>query len=266
MNRSPAIGREAFICPHCHAFCQQAWFRVYAKAADSVDVHVVTSDGVEAGLKSIRDEGGNEELLKIFEPLLVAAKAGTAGMIAREPADNDWPKFKVWNLYLSRCFACRKESVWLGNNIIHPETLSDVAPANDDLPDDLARDYAEAARVVAASPRAAAALLRLLIQKLCSHVLDSSSDINTMIGDLVKQGLPARVQRALDTVRVVGNEAVHPGVMDLRDDQDTALKLFRIVNVIADAMITQPKHIDALYEGLPPGKLEGIAQRDKPKA
>jgi hypothetical protein len=36
----------------------------------------------------------------------------------------------------------------------------------------------------------------------------------------------------LDSARVIGNEAVHPGTMDMRDDHDTAIKLFGLANLI----------------------------------
>jgi hypothetical protein len=38
----------------------------------------------------------------------------------------------------------------------------------------------------------------------------------------------------LDSVRVIGNETVHPGTMDMRDDHDTAIKLFGLANLIVD--------------------------------
>jgi hypothetical protein len=95
---------------------------------------------------------------------------------------------------------------------------------------------------------------------------ESGKNIDNDIASLVKKGLDARVQKALDIVRVIGNEAVHPGQMDLRDDRDTATELFRLVNLVADIMISQPKAIDAMYSGLPASKLKGIVDRDKPDA
>ncbi len=83
-----------------------------------------------------------------------------------------------------------------------------------------------------------------------------------MIGDLVKDELPSRAQQAFDAVRVIGNEAVHPGEIDLRDDLDTVLTLFKLLNLIVEKVITEPKEIDQIYSGLPPGKLKGIEDRD----
>ena len=87
-------------------------------------------------------------------------------------------------------------------------------------------------------------------------------NINDDIGKLVAKGLKPEIQRALDIVRVVGNEAVHPGTIDLRDDRDSASKLFGLVNRIAYDMITHPKEIAALYSELPPEKILAIEKRD----
>ena len=53
---------------------------------------------------------------------------------------------------------------------------------------------------------------------------------------------------ALKSVRVIGNNAVHPGQIDSTDDRATAFKLFGFVNIISAIFITQPKQIDNLYE------------------
>ena len=77
------------------------------------------------------------------------------------------------------------------------------------------------------------------------------------------RGVNGYVQQALDTVRVIGNESVHPGQMDLRDDVKTAQTLFELVNFIIDQRITQPNRIKTIYESLPKSKLDAIEGRDK---
>ena len=136
---------------------------------------------------------------------------------------------------------------------------------NEDLNQDIKEDYNEASEIVEKSPRSASALLRLSIQKLCQQLGEKGKDLNEDIGKLVKKRLPVKIQQSLDVVRVIGNESVHPGEIDLRDDKDTAYKLFELVNIIADTMITQPKEIDKLYKNLPKKKLDGIKKRDKGK-
>lgn len=136
---------------------------------------------------------------------------------------------------------------------------------NADLPAEIQEDFLEARAIVGKSPRGAAAILRLAIQKLCKVVGEPGKDINTDIGSLVKKGLNPLIQQSLDAVRVIGNEAVHPGQIDLRDKPEVAQSLFVLVNIIADALITQPKHIAATYASLPAAKVAGIAVRDAKK-
>jgi hypothetical protein len=75
---------------------------------------------------------------------------------------------------------------------------------------------------------------------------------------------PVEVQQALDVLRVVGNNAVHPGEFDVTDDTETALALCECLNVIVEQRIAQPKRIELLYSRLPEGAREAIVKRDAP--
>ncbi|WP_333600439.1 DUF4145 domain-containing protein [Flavobacterium sp.] len=160
------------------------------------------------------------------------------------------------------CAHCRNYTLWRKGNMIFPSSGSAPLP-NPDLPEDITRDYEEARSILIASPRGAAALLRLSIQKLCKHLGEKGDNINEDIGNLVAKGLNPKIQKSLDIVRVIGNDAVHPGKIDLRDDIETATKLFILVNIITEVMITQPKEVDDLFDSLPEEKKKGIEQRDK---
>jgi hypothetical protein len=59
---------------------------------------------------------------------------------------------------------------------------------------------------------------------------------------------------------------VHPDQIDLKDDRPTAEKLFGLVNLICETMISQPKHVQAMYGDLPEEKRKAIEKRDAPKA
>jgi Domain of unknown function (DUF4145) len=130
------------------------------------------------------------------------------------------------------------------------------------MPDDAKADYEEARAIVERSPRGAVALLRLAVQKLMVDLGQSGKDINADIKALVKAGLPARMQQALDTLRVTGNNAVHPGLIDLTDNLDMAVSLFGIMNYIVEQQITQPKELESLYTALPETSLAQIEKRD----
>lgn len=139
-----------------------------------------------------------------------------------------------------------------------------VESANPDLPEDIKNDYNEARDIVNISPRGAAALLRLAVQKLCIHLGEKGNNINEDIKNLVKKGLPETMQQALDSVRVVGNNAVHPGVIDLNDNIEIAYSLFGFVNIICEMMISQPKKIREYYEkNIPEDTRKKIDERDK---
>jgi len=167
----------------------------------------------------------------------------------------------VEELRVSYCRRCDKYAVWVGDRIVYPSVSAAPLPTTD-MPDDVQTDYLEARDVVTRSPRSAAALLRLAVQKLTVDLGENGKNLNDDIGRLVKKGLPPRIQQALDAVRVIGNNAVHPGELDLRDDIETASALFGLVNMIVTVMITQPKEVEDLYSRIPSGALEQIERRD----
>ncbi len=188
------------------------------------------------------------------------------GAISRQ----QWDAFN-WNLRRSEaratnplriatCDHCADHSLWLNDVMIHPD--KGIAPGpNPDLPDSVKSFYLEAASISAKSPRGAAALLRLGIQVFCKELGESGDNINDDIANLVKKDLPKRVQQALDIVRVTGNNAVHPGQIDV-DDPTVVAKLFGLLNVIAEYMVSMPQRVDGLYSSLPQGNLDQIKKRD----
>ena len=165
-------------------------------------------------------------------------------------------------LHVSFCSHCGEFSVWYDGNLIYPKSSFAPMPS-EDMPEDVKEDFLEARNIVMDSPRAAAALLRLALQKLMIHLGEKGKNLNEDIANLVKKGLPPKIQKALDVVRVIGNNAVHPGEIDLRDDKETALALFELINMIVEVMITQPKQVDELFGKLPDGAKEAIERRDK---
>ncbi|WP_250476745.1 DUF4145 domain-containing protein [Caballeronia sp. INML1] len=178
-------------------------------------------------------------------------------------------------VYAATCGACKRQSWWLeqasptgvGSSIARMMwPVRTTAPlAHPDLPTDLQVDFEEARTISQASPRGAAALLRLIVEKLVKELGAQGDNINAMIGDLVKKGLPVQVQQALDSVRVIGNNAVHAGKMDQADVESTVNQLFALVNIIVEQQITQPRKIAELFGTLPEGARGWIEKRDAAK-
>lgn len=171
--------------------------------------------------------------------------------------------FQLQNFLIAKCRHCDQPNIWLSDKMVYPLT-GNVEMANQDLPDDIKNDYNEAKNIVNISPRGAAALLRLAVQKLCIHLGEKGANINEDIKNLVKKGLPETMQQALDSVRVVGNNAVHPGTIDLDDNIEIAYALFGFVNIICEMLISQPKKVKEYYEKhIPEGIRNAIEKRDE---
>ena len=160
------------------------------------------------------------------------------------------------------CNLCRDFSIWVNGAMLVPAT--GIAPMpHEDMPVDIRADFNEARDVFIKSPRSSAALLRLALQKLCGVLGESGKNINSDIASLVSKGLPVQVQQSLDIIRVVGNEQVHPGQLDVRDDPSIAIELFGLINFIIEDRITRPNAIGVLYNKLPKEKRDAIEMRDK---
>lgn len=261
----PSISEKAFECPHCGAYTTQYWYIAGAKSLkDNGPPELITPDHV-ADLKKNQDINSEhrERLIGVWEPL-----AGGMPKILRDAESAHHRQAR--NIHFSGCYNCEQISVWQYDKLIYP-ALGEGPEANKDMPAEIRADFEEARRIVNISPRGAAALLRLCLQKFCGHLGESDPDIKGKnidddIGTLVSKGLNPTIQKALDTVRVIGNEAVHPGTLDLRDGREIALKLFSLVNLIVDQMISHPNAVNALYqEKVPETKKLGILNRDKKK-
>lgn len=175
----------------------------------------------------------------------------------------DEPYIERVPLRVTRCENCNKNCIWLDETYLFPDRGNAPRP-NPDMPVEVQEDYEEAARIYVKSPRGAAALLRLAIQKLMTHLGQTGKSINDDIAALVATGLPQQIQQALDVVRVTGNNAVHPGQLDANDVQ-VAEQLFPLVNVIVEYRISLPNRIQDMYDALPDGTKTAIEKRDEKK-
>ncbi|MBX3301765.1 MAG: DUF4145 domain-containing protein [Nitrospira sp.] len=256
-STSPSVKETAFDCPYCGAYAAQHWINLHAKyrEASNKTPFIPDEEIFQRVKESKLPEDHKEKFVAHLEKL-------QTGLICFERQEQGKYVYEdVHNLFLSQCFNCEKFSVWVHDRLVHP-TASAAPPANQDLPHDILQDYEEAGRIVNESPRGAAALLRLAIQKLCAFLGEGGKNIDDDIASLVKKGLNPTTQKALDAVRVIGNEAVHPGTLDLKDERDTAIKLFKLVNIIAEQMISNPKHVNELYGQIPEAKRKSIEKRD----
>ena len=169
--------------------------------------------------------------------------------------DEDTDEFLSSTLLIetSQCTHCNKQCLWVDKKMVIPDSGQMPLP-NEDLDDGIKKDYLEAASILQKSPRAATALLRLALQKLCKQLGGKGQNIQQDIDTLSQNGLSPTVIKAMDAVRILGNEAVHPGQIDLRDDVETATVLFGLINFTAEKMLTDPKRLEEFYNSLPESK------------
>lgn len=258
----PQLGLESYNCPHCGALAHQTWFHVYLERYDRDKRPELFQLDKSLFNKVLNQHEEDQDERKKWVEFYERSQ--------KHLVFDDYARFgKSLSTYLinatiSRCYSCSAFSVWIGDELVYPAHETAIIP-HEDMPQLIAADFIEAANIVDKSPRGAAALLRLCVQKLVGHLGADASNLNAGIGELVQKGLDVQVKQALDIVRVVGNGAVHPGQIDLNDNKGTALQLFQLVNIIVVSTITAKKQIAELYGSLPPGAIEAIEKRDREK-
>ncbi len=236
---------KMFQCPHCNVVAQQQWFSNYelSKIIFNIYNHIYLDYRV-----NIRDF--YQEAISKFLAL------------AKREFPDAINSFVPKSLSIATCQSCGNYSIWVEEEIVFPRNLP-IDPPNGDLNDEIKSLYIEASRIFLDSPKGATALLRLALQLLMKQLGKEGKNINNDIKELVENGLSPKIQKALDLVRVVGNNAVHPGQINLDDNKEIGLKLFKILNIIADEMISKPKEIDTLYDDVIPDETkEHIDSRD----
>lgn len=252
----PSTKSTGFNCAHCGVLTTQFWSTVHRARIDENKLPFIAD---QSSLDSIL----SDNVLKAPEKQRMAnyiAKLITGEPFADAKAESTFG-VELENIFISECYDCKKITVWVHQHPVYPP-LKNGPPPNPDLPDGTFQDYEEARSILELSPRGAAALLRLCIQKICIHLGEKGRKIDDDIASLAAKGLHPVVKKSLDIVRVVGNDAVHPGTMDLNDDRETALQLFSLVNAICEQMISLPKSVEDLYQKIPQSKRDAIDERD----
>jgi len=244
MSTELQYGNKKFTCPHCKAIAQQEWkeTKQLGYIFNNLNNHIYLDyrgsieDYYQSAIKRFLEHSKStiERNLNFILPN---------------------------NLAISECQSCNNYCLWVDKEIVYPKNIPVEVP-NSDMNQDIQDLYNEAASILMDSPKGSTALLRLALQKLLEQ-LGETGNINNSIGNLVQRGLSPKIQQALDVIRVVGNNAVHPGEINLDDNIEVAMKLFKIVNIIAQDMITHPKEIEDIYDDLlPDGAREAIERRD----
>lgn len=245
MDHELTFRSKKFRCPTCSVVSQQSWFdcAMAGKSVNQIISHVFYEYRT-----SIPDY--YQEAIENFIQRVYSAN------------QQHMSEFVPDHFSVATCLSCSAITLWIDEDLVYPKAVP-VDPPNPDMANEVQELYCEASAIVTESPKGATALLRLSLQLLLKQLGKPGKNINSDIKDLVSDGLSPKIQKALDLLRVVGNNAVHPGQIDLEDNRHIAFKLFQILNFIADEMITKPKELESLYEDIIPEETkQHIADRD----
>jgi hypothetical protein len=247
---SPTIDQLAFNCPHCHALARQFWFSVHADPLKADEKPVVANgETVAAPMFGDAEEGEREREVKWMpsgRPFL---------RVHREFRNRD-----VQNISISYCFNCNEICLWVVDQMVWPGCATGPEPKLHASPH-VRRETEEASPTLDASPRGAAALLRLAMEKLCKELSDSEESPRPEIAPLFQDEVDARVQKVLDAMRIIESNAIPPDHVGVGDTRATAETLSGLVNLICEKMIIEPRHLQALYAKVRDDAQSALEQR-----
>jgi len=235
---TPDVYKRSYNCPRCGVLCPQEHYKVL--------------------LNNPRGEERTIYLDQIDHKVLSVGSV----MFASQRIHAE---YGLWDLVVSVCTECDKYTIWENDKVIFPFT-NEMPEPEENMPDDVKGIYEEAAQVFQYSPRASAGLLRLAIETLLiNHLGVKKNNINPMIQELVSKGVPDYIQKGLDVLRFYGNKGIHFGEIDLNDDREKVVFLFRLINILTKELITKKIEIDSFYGSLPDSFKESVERRDAVK-
>src|SRR5262249_736659 len=160
---------------------RQFWFSVHADPLKSDEKPVLaTAETIKTLAVGNVEEAEHDRKLKWAEQM---ASGRPFLEVRREFRNRD-----VQNVSISYCFSCSQMCLWVDDQLVWP-TRTSPKPELHVVPDE-PREYEEASQALEASPRGAAALLRLTIEKLCKELGVS--------GESLKDDIPISVRQHVD--------------------------------------------------------------------
>ena len=162
------------------------------------------------------------------------------------------------NFHAIQCQSCEAYSIFNDKEMIYPLN-SDVPVPCEDMPNNIIEIYNEAKKVLVISPKSACALLRLALENLMDYLKVDGKNLKEKICKYCDEyHVDESLKKSFHILRIVGNEAVHPGTINIDDNEDIARSLFGILNYIVDETITRKNKIDKIFDDLPKNKTKDI--------
>ena len=166
----------------------------------------------------------------------------------------------VQNVSISYCFNCNEMCLWVYDRLVWPRREGFPEPKLH-APPKVRRESEEASQILEASPRGAAALLRIAIEKLCKELGVSGESLKDDIAFFVREDMDARVQKVLDAAQIIESNAMRPSQIGLGEDRATAETLSGLVNLICEKMIMEPRHLQEVHTKVREDARTGMEQQ-----
>lgn len=234
---APDIYETAFNCPHCQAYAQM-------KFLDYRKIYIELNDILEKIIKIIKEYDIHESHCKELNVLI--------DYFQQSIENGELHNFSLVKVCV--CAQCHNISIWHAGTekMVYPKSLF-APPPNEDLPEKVKKYFLEASNILQDSPRGACALLRLACQELIMEIYgEKEQNMKKSIEKiLIENKIDQKIVKAMDALRLIGNNAVHPGQIDIEDNKSIAIALFDMLNYIGNRFFTEEKEINSLYALLP---------------
>lgn len=134
---------------------------------------------------------------------------------------------------------------------IYPRTSTIELFPNEDMSEEQKQLFNEAKDIFDISPKAAGALLRCLIERILREKFNekhSKSLLHSILNDeKVKEELGDKLINFCNACKLIGNDAAHSSLIIYEDESKQEVEfLFRLINAIAEKLLSQPKEYDEL--------------------
>ncbi|WP_432449581.1 DUF4145 domain-containing protein [Aliiroseovarius marinus] len=255
----PKFGEIRFSCPHCGALAHQYWGATMVKwlKKDASPARW----GIDE-LKKVYEEQKEldpKERFSDFEKLPEYIEAASGKIMASRHREDPYSHL-IYQLDVSKCDSCEEIALWMGDKMVFPAVGPSVF-ANQDMSRDVRKLYDEAGAVFSTSPRSAAAMLRLALQVLLKELGGKGTNINDDIDYLSDNGLSPQLVKVMHSLRIIGNESVHPGQISVDDDPSIAEAMFRLINEVIEQLVTRPREQEELWLMLPENKRKPVEKK-----
>jgi hypothetical protein len=194
----PQLGAESFSCPHCNAVAHQHWYSLFLKRESAAEVRVLTPEAV--ALPTLAPGKSERHEIPEMEQLVERLQKNVLTYVYQKIPQSS--KVKLANLHVSHCHDCNGFALWVGGRLVFPINVDKMsAPLAEE-------DFEEAAAILDKSPRGAAALMRVCVQKFLPLLNDNGMDRTDYNTALMRKGLEVEIQQAMELLQVLRSDPV----------------------------------------------------------